>query len=246
MTLLHPRRVNRSPSMGEARSPARAQPCCAIPEPPLEDVTVAAGALLDRLERAVRRFRLQSTHNLLDEAFASHSPEVVLRDIGRPLLNRLEVSGDDAEERFARSVLELRLLAQARDWERVNGPLVVLASADENVLELVALGIALAERRCRITYLGATTPVEALLETVRHQHAAVAVLSTARGTLSRYDVSELKELGCPLVTIGAARTAVAKAAGGEPLDTRAATTAAHVAGLARRESSRGSDEPSPS
>jgi len=241
MTLLHPCRVNRSSSMGEAHSPARARACRAIPE----DVTVSAEPLVDRLERAVRRFRLQSTHNLLDEAFASHSPEVVLRDIGRPLLTRLEASGDEAEAGFARSVLELRLFAQARDWERVNGPLVVLASADENVLELVALGIALAERRCRITYLGATTPVEALLETVRHEHAAVAVLSTARGALSRSDASELKALGCPLVTIGAARTAVATAAGAEPLDARAATTAVRIAGLARRESSRGSDESSP-
>ncbi len=50
--------------------------------------------------------------------------EALLRELGRPLLARLD---DAAEIRFATSLLELRLLAQGRGWERVNGPLVVLA-----------------------------------------------------------------------------------------------------------------------
>jgi hypothetical protein len=117
----------------------------------IEGVATSA-ALVVRLERAIRRFRLQSAHNLLDEVFAAHAPESIVKDIGRPLLQRLD---DPAAARFATSLLELRLLAHARGWERVNGPTSVLACAphDEDVLPLIALGIALAERGCCICYL---------------------------------------------------------------------------------------------
>ena len=40
--------------------------------------TVAA-----RLERAIVRFRVQSAHNLLDEAFGAVAPDVVARDLAR-------------------------------------------------------------------------------------------------------------------------------------------------------------------
>jgi len=73
-------------------------------------------------------------------------------------------------------------LAQAQGWERVNGPLAVLACepSEEHVLPLIALGIALAERRRRISYLGAATPVDALCETVLRQEAMVAAALPAR------------------------------------------------------------------
>jgi len=197
-----------------------------------------------RLERAVRRFRLQSAHNLLDEAFASVPPEAFLRDVGRPLLARLD---DAAEVRFATSLLELRLLAQAQGWERVNGPLVVLACApdDDAVLELIALGLALAARRCRISYLGAATPVDALTEAVTRQQAAAVVLAAEHATLTQRDGAGLRALPCPLVVVGPARETIAKRADGVALDAVAVTTAARVAGLAHRQSSRRCDEPSP-
>lgn len=200
--------------------------------------------LVVRLERAVHRFRLQSAHNLLDEAFASVAADAFLRDVGQPLLERIE---DPAERRFALSLLELRLLAQAQGWERVHGPLVVLACTpnDDAVLELIALGVALADRHCRISYLGAATPVDALTEAVRHQEPAAVVLAAERATLTRRDGAELRALPCPLITVGPARAALAEAVGGTALDAQAVTTAARIAGLARRQSSRRSDEPSP-
>jgi hypothetical protein len=197
-----------------------------------------------RLERAIRRFRLQSAHNLLDEAFAAVAPEAILKEVGRPLLQRLE---DPAAARFASSLLEQRLLAHARGWERIGGPAAVLACSphDDDVLALIALGIALAERGCCICYLGAATPVDALAETVRAQHACVAVISTGNPALTRYETQTLKRLGCPLVAIGQARTQFAQATGATALDADEPTTPARIAGLARRESSRRSDEPSP-
>jgi len=200
--------------------------------------------LVVRLTRAVHRFRLQSAHNLLDEAFASVPPEAFLRDVGRPLLDRLD---DAAEVRFATSLLELRLLAQAQGWERVNGPVIVLACtpADDAVLELIALGLALAACHCRISYLGAATPVDALAEAVARQQAATAVLAADHAALTRRDSAELRALPCPLVVIGRARESVAKRLEALALDADATTAPARIAGLARRQSSRRCDEPSP-
>lgn len=206
--------------------------------------TLTSDPLVSRLERAVHRSRLQSAHNLLDEAFATVAAEALLREIGRPLLTRLK---DPAEIRFATSLLELRLLAQARGWDRVNGPLVVLACApsEDDVLGLIGLGLGLAERHCRISYLGAATPVDALAETVRRQEAKLVVLSAEGAVLSHGDGAELRALGCPLVVIGEARTALAQAVGGIALDADALATPALIAALARQQSSLRSDEPSP-
>ncbi len=186
MTGHHPPGVNRSPALDDASSPEAGRTWATIPEPPT-DAPAGTEPLVVRLERAVRRFRLQSAHNLLDEAFAAHPPELLVRDVGRPLLDRLD---DPAATRFATSLLELRLLAYARGWERVNGPVVVLACApsEERVLDLIALGIALAERRCRIAYLGAATPVEALTETAAAQQATLVVLHADRA-LTRPEIA---------------------------------------------------------
>ena len=43
-----------------------------------------------RLERALRRFRLQSAHNLLDEALASRTPAAFRTDVAWPVLRQLE------------------------------------------------------------------------------------------------------------------------------------------------------------
>lgn len=195
----------------------------------------------------MRRFRLQSAHNLLDEAFATHAPDVLLAQVGRPLLTRLEEAHDDGALRFATSLLELRLLAHARGWERTSGPLVVLACtpSEERTLELIALGIALAERHCRIAYLGAATPVELLGEVVRSERASTVVLQAEHPRMTRFEAAELRSLPVPLVFIGAAGPTLARTAQGQALDVTEPATTARVAGLARRESSRRSDEPSP-
>lgn len=123
--------------------------------------------------------------------------------------------------------------------------MLACAPQDEDVLALIALGIGLAERGCRISYLGAATPVDVLAETVRAQSAALAVVHADNPALTRYETQTLRRLGCPLIAIGNARRPLEKAAGATALDPDAPTTTARIAGLARRESSRRSDEPSP-
>ena len=80
-----------------------------------------------RLERAVRHYRMQAAHNLLDELLATQAPVAVVRDVAHPLLERLQAQGDPGTVRFATSLFEVRLLAHGRGWERINGPSVVLA-----------------------------------------------------------------------------------------------------------------------
>jgi hypothetical protein len=137
---------------------------------------VSIEPLVETLTRALARFRVQAAHNVLDEAFATLPADVVARDLALPVYERVEQDGDPGVLRFAASILEIRLLVQARGWERGDGPEVTLACGpdDERTLELIALGLGLAARRRRIAYLGATTPISAL-------HGAVIVIGVDAG-----------------------------------------------------------------
>src|SRR4051794_8016240 len=97
-------------------------------------------SLAARLERALTRFRVQTAHNLLDEVFAVAPPDVIARDFVLPLFSRVESAGDPAVTRFACSLFEIRLLVQARGWERIDGPSVTLACAprERRTLGLIA------------------------------------------------------------------------------------------------------------
>jgi hypothetical protein len=197
--------------------------------------TAADDPLVPRLERALRRFRLQTAHNLLDEALAARSAGAFVNGIATPVLARLD---DPAAARLGRSLLEQRLLAQARGWQAVDGPLVTLACApaDEHVLELIALGIDIAQRGCRIAYLGPATPPAELRHAADAQDAAVVVLGADHPALTAAQRAELTALGLerPLFVLGAAREAVARLVGATALE--GAGVAARVAGIARQAS----------
>jgi hypothetical protein len=203
-----------------------------------------------RLERAVRHFRLQAAHNLLDEALTALPPPVIVREVVGPILDRLKREGEDGAARFATSLVEVRLLAQARGWEAVDGPLAVLACAprEENVLELIALGLALAlaEGGCRISYLGAATPTSVLRQAIRDREAAAVLLSAEALDLQPREVMQLQLVArdVPVLTTGRACAALAGAFGGRALPDDPVRAVVMLAGIARQESSRGSDGPS--
>jgi hypothetical protein len=197
--------------------------------------------LAARLERALARFRVQTAHNLLDEAFAAAQADIVAREFVLPLLDRVEAAGDPAVTRFAASLFEIRLLVLARGWERIDGPVVTLACAprEQRTLALIALGLGLAGRHCRISYLGGFTPTATLIE----QPAALVVISAEEDDLTAIERADLRALA-PLL-IGPAAPALAQALGGTALpdDLEAATV--RTASLARRRSSRTGDATSP-
>jgi hypothetical protein len=202
-----------------------------------------------RLERAVLHFQLQAVHNVLDEALSSRPPERVLRDVVDPLLRRLRARGDPGATRFATSLIEVRLLFHARGWESIDGPLAVLACAprEEYVLGLIGLGLALAQRRCRVSYLGAATPAAALAQTAREQSSAIVVVSAESVDLEARERAALRLLALDrvVVTAGGAGTALAREIGGRPLPEDVLTAAARAAGIARHESPRQDDDRSP-
>jgi hypothetical protein len=69
-----------------------------------------------------------------------------------------------AQEHFASNFLHSRLLALARGWDRGLGPHALLACGPEELhtLGLICFGIALHSHGWKITYLGASTPIEML------------------------------------------------------------------------------------
>src|SRR4051812_13656115 len=99
--------------------------------------------LAARLERALGRFRVQTAHNLLDEAFAAAPADVVARELVVPLFERVEAAGDPAVIRFATTLFEIRLLVQAQGWDRIDGPPVTLACGprEQSTLPLITLGL---------------------------------------------------------------------------------------------------------
>jgi hypothetical protein len=196
--------------------------------------------LAARLERALARFRVQTAHNLLDEAFAAAQPEIVARDFNVPLFDRVEAAGDPAVTRFAASLFEIRLLVQARGWERIDGPSVTLACAprEQRTLALIALGLGLAGRHCRIGYLGGFTPIAALIE-----QPAALVVSADEDDLTPVERADLRGLA-PLL-LGRAAPALASALGGTALPDDLEVATVRAASLAHRRSSRAGDAASP-
>jgi hypothetical protein len=193
------------------------------------------------LERAVVRFRVQAAHNLLDEAFGASSPDVVARDLVLPLFERVEAAGDPGVIRFAASLFEIRLLAQAGGWDRIDGPLVVLACAprEERTLPLIGLGLGLAARHCGVAYLGAMTPARTLQAAVHEQDVALTVLSAEHDDLQVDERAGLRTLDLQL--IGRAAEALAASLGAAVV----APDGAAAAQLAHQRSPRRGDATSP-
>jgi len=110
----------------------------------------------------------------------------VLAGIVLPLLHDLgagwvrgEVSV--AQEHFASNLLRGRLLGLARGWDRGSGPRAVLACppGERHDLGLVIFGLALREHGWRITFLGADTPPDTLVETIRRLEPEALVFAVA-------------------------------------------------------------------
>jgi hypothetical protein len=199
-------------------------------------ITVSIEPLAARLERALARFRVQAAHNLLDEAFAAAPADVVARELVLPLYERLEATGDPGVTRFAASVFEIRLLVQARGWERIDAPSVTLACAprEQRTLALIALGLGLAARHCRIAYLGGSTPTAAL-------HGLLIVVHADADDLEPAEREDLRALGVVLAGSAAAPLGDALGLVALPTDVTAATETA--AALAHRRSPQAGDAP---
>jgi MerR family transcriptional regulator, light-induced transcriptional regulator len=83
-----------------------------------------------------------------------------------------------AQEHFASNLIRGRLLGLAQGWGQGGGPGAVLACLpnEQHELGLLVFGVALRRRGWRITYLGASSPIDAVADMSRSVVPAVVVL----------------------------------------------------------------------
>jgi MerR family transcriptional regulator, light-induced transcriptional regulator len=183
----------------------------------LPDGTVETPADLGRwLGEALEAFDEDRAHELLDRLFGLHGLERSIRDALMPYLRdlgerwaRKEVTV--AQEHFASRLIEARLLALARGWNRGPGRRAVLAcpSGEQHTLPLVCFGLVLRNRGWRNVYLGADTPPSTVHMAADTIDADVVVLSAA-------SVDRFAPITRDLVALGGRRRLVLAGPGATP------------------------------
>ena len=143
-----------------------------------------------RLASALEAFDETTTQAGVDRAFASVGVDRALREVILPTLRQLgerweQGRVDVAQEHYATTLLQSRLMTLARGWDEGGGPRAVLACApgELHMVGLVCLGLALRERGWRILFLGADTPiasVERMVETVAPPLVALSAVLPER------------------------------------------------------------------
>ena len=158
------------------------------PRPPAEAerAEVAPAAAAAELRRALERLDDANAHAAFDQLLADYSNAAVLTGVVLPLLRELGSGWERgevtvAQEHFASNLLRGRLLGLARGWDRGSGPRAVLACppGERHDLGLVIFGLALRDLGWRITFLGADTPPETIVETMRRLEPDALVFAVA-------------------------------------------------------------------
>ncbi len=152
---------------------------------------------------------------MLDRLLGLHGLERAIRDALMPYLRELgerwarsEVTV--AQEHFASRLIEGRLLALARGWNKGPGRRAVLAcpSGEQHTLPLLCFGLVLRNRGWRNIYLGGDTPPSTALMAADTVTADVVVLSAVSTDRFAPVAGELKGLARrrPLVLAGGGAT----------------------------------------
>jgi MerR family transcriptional regulator, light-induced transcriptional regulator len=126
-----------------------------------------AAAAAARMSEALDAFNESAAEQALQQLLTEYAPLAVIRDVVMPYLYEVGERWSSAhmtiaQEHFASNFLHSRLLALARGWDRGLGPQALLACGPDELhtLGLICFGIALHSHGWRITYLGASTPVD--------------------------------------------------------------------------------------
>jgi DNA-binding transcriptional MerR regulator len=195
--------------LGRAAGPRRAPP--------------AESELSGALRQALDAFDEPAAQAVLDRLMSDLSLATVLRDVVVPYLTELgerweRGTASIAQEHFASNVIRGRLAGLARGWGNGHGPRTVLACPPGELhdLALMIFGIVLNRNGWRIDYLGMSTPVEELAQTVEARHPDLVVLAAAVPEHLDALVPQLTALAerAPLALAGAGATAELAAAVG--------------------------------
>jgi DNA-binding transcriptional MerR regulator len=167
-------------SAAEAARQVLAEPAASVQD------ELGPAATASELRRALEALDDAAAHAAFDRLLADYSERAVLAGIVLPLLHELGAGWERgeisvAQEHFASNLLRGRLLGLARGWDRGSGPRAVLACppGERHDLGLVIFGLALREHGWRITFLGADTPPDTLVETVRRLAPEALVFAVA-------------------------------------------------------------------
>ena len=190
-----------------------------------------------RLTEALRRFDDAGAHAAIDRLLANWSISTAISEVLVPYLAELGErweAGDAtiAEEHFATSLIRGRLLGVARGWDGGSGPRALLAcpGGELHDLGLICFGIALRGHGWRITYLGADTPQQTLLETASRLSPDLIVLAATRTARLRALAGQVGIMALPIAVAGRGAThAVSEQLGAVLLDADPVAAAARVA-----------------
>jgi DNA-binding transcriptional MerR regulator len=193
----------------------------------------------DELMRALESFDDEAAQAELDRMFAAYGLEIALRDVLIPYLRGLgerwqRGSVSVAQEHFATALVRGRLLGLARGWGRGEGPLALLACIPDDLhdLGLICFGLALRGYGWRITFLGASSPTDTVVETTRILQPTLTVVSASSAAQAVRSKAGLAELAheAPLALGGrGANTALARSLGAQYLPDDPVTAAGRVA-----------------
>jgi MerR family transcriptional regulator, light-induced transcriptional regulator len=211
------------PSGAEATRPAGADtPWPAGPYHALSTESEESGAL----RQALDAFDEPAAQAALDRLLSDLSLAAVLRNVVLPYLTDLgerweRGTASIAQEHFASNVIRGRLAGLARGWGTGHGPRAVLACppGELHELALMVFGIVLNRNGWRIEYLGMSTPVEELAQTVDVRRPDLVVLAAAVPENLDALAPQLMALAqrAPLVLAGAGATPELAAAVGARL-----------------------------
>jgi MerR family transcriptional regulator, light-induced transcriptional regulator len=158
-------------------------------QPAAEGASLAASQA--QLGDALASYDESAAHTVLDRLFAGFTIETVISQVIVPYLVDLGErwaagTATIAQEHFATSLIRGRLLGLARGWDSGTGRRALLAcpTGELHDLGLLCFGIALRGRGWRITYLGANTPTQTLLDAANRLHPdLIALAATAPARL---------------------------------------------------------------
>jgi DNA-binding transcriptional MerR regulator len=171
--------------------------------------------LAQQLASSLEAFDEDRAHALLDRLFGLHGLERAIRDALMPYLRQLgerwaRRQVTIAQEHFASRLIEGRLLALARGWNKGPGRRAVLACppGEQHTLPLVSFGLILRSRGWRNIYLGAETPpstVQMAADTVAADVVIMSAVSADRFAPIARDLRALARRR-PLVLAGSGAT----------------------------------------
>lgn len=178
------------------------------------------------LRQALDAFDEPAAQAVLDRLIFDLSLTTVLRDVVIPYLTELgerweRGTASVAQEHFASNVIRGRLAGLARGWGNGHGPRAVLACPPGELhdLALMVFGIALNRTGWRIDYLGISTPIEELTQTVGARRPDLVVLAATQPQTLEPLVTQLAALAqhAPLALAGPGATPETAAAVGARL-----------------------------